>query len=379
MWELTRRKTLTLLIKSGMQDICENLIKGRIKFVEGEKPNGSPVRIHGAPRSVDYRILKGRDSLKGAFNVSVYIYGSLAFDRIMDFPGRFTDHILPEKIHVLNVCFNVNGLKEHFGGTAGNIAFALASLGERPVIMATAGKDFGPYREWLDRKNISCEHVEIVNQEHTASAYITTDKADNQITGFNPGAMKHTTSFEPSGEQAQDSLAIIAAGNLDDMKRYARVFRERGIPYILDPGQSLNIWDSKSLVEAITGSSVFISNDYELDLTLKHTGLTSEELMDRTGMIVTTKGEEGSVIATKEKRYVIPAVPAKRVVDPTGAGDAYRAGLIKGLREKRDLETCGRMGSAISSFAVEAYGTQEYLCDIESFALRYKQFFGTEL
>ncbi len=315
---------------------------------------------------------------RGAFNVAIYISGSLAFDRIMDFPGRFVDHILPEKIHVLNVCFNVNGLKEHFGGTAGNIAFALASLRESPIIMAAAGKDFGPYRDWLVGKNISCEAIEIVADEHTAGAYITTDKSDNQITGFNPGAMKHATSYKPS-KSGDDSLGIIAAGNLDDMKRYANDFRSAGIPYILDPGQSLNIWDAKSLVEAITGSYIFISNDYELDLTLKHTGLTVKELLNRTQIIVTTKGDEGSVITTVEKEYIIPVVPARQVVDPTGAGDAYRAGLIKGLREKRGLEICGRMGAAIASFAVEAYGTQEYRCDPESFQARYRECFGTGL
>ena len=308
--------------------------------------------------------------------MSIFVSGSLAMDRIMDFPGKFSDHILPDKIHVLNVCFNVNGLKEHFGGTAGNIGYGLAQLNEKPVLLASAGKDFAPYRAWLEKNLVVCDFVKIVDNEFTASAYITTDQSDNQITGFNPGAMKHPTYFEFEGPGAHSSIGIVAAGNLDDMRGYAARFRENSIPYILDPGQSLNIWDGPSMIKALTGSKIFISNDYELDLTLKLTGLTLSSLKDKTEAVVTTKGEEGSVISTKSGEIKIPVVKADRVLDPTGAGDAYRAGLIKGLIMGKDLLECGRMGSTIASFAVEVYGTQEYTCTQDQFRQRYETAFG---
>jgi adenosine kinase len=294
----------------------------------------------------------------------------------MDFPGRFADHILPEKIHVLNVCFNVNGMKEHFGGTAGNISYGLSLLGERPVIVASVGKDFDPYRNWMARNKLVLDHVRIVDEEFTASAYITTDRSDNQITGFNPGAMRYPTNLDLTAYQAMESIGIIAAGNLDDMKGYALKFREHSIPYILDPGQSLNIWDAESLTEALTGSMVFISNDYELDLTTNLTGLTVSEMLDRTQTIITTKGELGSTITTRDGDVFIPAVKAEKVADPTGAGDAYRAGLIKGLIQGKSMIESGRMGAALSSFAVEVHGTQEYGCSPEQFKKRYESTFS---
>jgi len=295
----------------------------------------------------------------------------------MDFPGKFSDHILPEKIHVLNVCFNVNGVKEHFGGTAGNIAYGLALLGERPVVMAAGGRDFEPYRRWFEQHNITCRYIRMVDTELTAGAYITTDLADNQITGFNRGAMKYPTCRDFDGKSAEGSIGIIAAGNLEDMVGYARIFRDRRIPYIFDPGQSLNIWDPESLLEALTGSMIFISNDYELELTLKHTGLSKALLFERTGIVITTKGEFGSIVATRHEEIHIPAATPEKVVDPTGAGDAFRSGLIKGLVASRDIVTSARMGAVAASFSVEKYGTQEYSFDEMQFRFRFECNFGT--
>jgi adenosine kinase len=308
--------------------------------------------------------------------VPVFISGSVAYDRIMDFPGKFSDHILPEKIHVLNVCFNVNGVKEHFGGTAGNIAYGLALLGERPVVMAACGRDFEPYRRWLEQHRISCRYIRMVEDELTAGAYITTDLADNQITGFNPGAMKYPTYHDFDGTATGGGMGIIAAGNLEDMIGYARIFRERGIPYIFDPGQSLNIWSPDSLLEALTGSRIFISNDYELELTLKHTGISKALLLERTEIVITTKGELGSIVTTRNEEIHIPAAVPERVVDPTGAGDAFRSGLIKGLVTSRDIVTSARMGAVAASFAVERYGTQEYRFEELEFRSRFERNFG---
>ena len=310
----------------------------------------------------------------------VIVSGSLAFDRIMDFPGKFSDHILPDKIHILNVCFAINGLRENFGGTAGNIAYALALFGERPHVVATAGRDFAPYRTWMIAHHLPLEHVTEIQDELTAGAYITTDQSDNQITAFNPGAMKHRARFAPEAGAGHETIAIVAPGNLDDMEHLARTWRERSVPYIFDPGQSLPAWSGDQLLELIRGSLLFISNDYELELTLKKTGRTAEELLELTTAVITTRGESGSVLLHREDgllRTEIAAVKPEKVADPTGAGDAYRAGLIKGLMTSRSalLHGC-RMGATAAAYAVEVYGTQTYRFTPENFNERFTDAFG---
>jgi len=294
----------------------------------------------------------------------------MAYDRIMDFPGHFADHILPEKIHVLNVSFTVNSLVEKFGGTAGNIAYALSLLGEKPTILATMGRDYQRYFEWLRENGISCKNIAIIEDELTAGAYITTDKADNQITGFNAGAMKCPSGFSFDGVDPDESIVIVGPGNLDDMKAYSRACREWGIDYIFDPGQSLPMWTGDELYDCIDGSIILISNDYELDLITKCTCRDRDELLEKTGAIITTLGEAGSRITTLDGDVLIPAVKPRKVLDPTGAGDAYRAGLIKGLIGGCDIVRSARMGSVCSSFAVETYGTQEYRFSLEEFEAR---------
>ncbi len=303
--------------------------------------------------------------------MNIIVSGSLAYDRIMDFPGYFSDHILPEKIHVLNVCFQVNGMKEKFGGTAGNIAYALNLLGEQPIICATMGHDFQRYFDWLSKNDIKTEFIRIIEEEFTASAYITTDQADNQITGFNPGAMKYPTSIDLSAFDPDDTLVIVSPGNLDDMMSYPRLCKERGLEYIFDPGQSLPMWDGRELLQSIDGAKILICNDYELDLIISKTGLKKDDLPALCGAVITTLGEEGSRISTTTGERHISAARARKVQDPTGAGDAYRGGLITGLSRGGDLEHCARMGSACSSFTVESYGTQEYSFTPEEFEERY--------
>ena len=299
--------------------------------------------------------------------MNIVVSGSLAYDRIMDFPGHFADHILPEKIHVLNVCFQVNGLRERFGGTAGNIAYALTLMGEKPVISATIGHDYQRYFEWLAKNGISTEHIKIIEDEFTAGAYITTDRADNQITGFNPGAMKYSSSFDFGKLHPKEAIAIIAPGNLEDMVNYPRACKARGIDYLFDPGQSLPMWNAQELVQTIEGCRILISNDYELDLIMSKTGLNRKALLGRAGVIITTLGELGSQVSTADRGILIPAVKPKKVVDPTGAGDSYRGGLISGLVRGKDIEQCARMGSVCASFAVECHGTQDYRFSPEEF------------
>ena len=306
----------------------------------------------------------------------IIVSGSLAYDRIMDFPGHFSDHILPEKIHVLNVCFQVNGLKEKFGGTAGNIAYALTLMGERPGIAATIGRDYHRYFDWLAQNGIATEYIKIIEDEFTAGAYITTDQADNQITGFNPGAMKRSSSLDFERLHPGQTLVIVSPGNLEDMIRYPRACKARGIDYIFDPGQSLPMLDPKDLVESIEGCRILISNDYELDLIMSKTGLDRAALLNRAGAIIVTLGELGSKIFRREGEISIPAVEPRAVQDPTGAGDSYRGGLISGLVRGKDIEQSARMGSVCASFAVECYGTQEYRFSLEEFNARLSRCFG---
>lgn len=302
--------------------------------------------------------------------MSIIVSGSLAYDRIMNFPGYFSDHILPEKIHVLNVSFTVNGMREKFGGTAGNIAYGLSLLGEKPVVVATAGQDYYRYFQWLADNHIACDHIKVIPEEFTASAYITTDLADNQITGFNPGAMKYPSDFDFDKIDRRQCTTIIAPGNLQDMMDYSRACQTKGIAYIFDPGQSLPMWKPEDLLRCIDGSHILISNDYEFDLISSKTGLDKKRLLKLTKAIVTTLGEMGSHVSTPEGEVHIPAVKPRQVQDPTGAGDAYRAGLIKGLAQGESIERSARMGSVCASFCVERYGTQEYRFTPEEFLER---------
>jgi len=308
--------------------------------------------------------------------MNIIVAGSLAYDRIMDFPGYFSEHILPEKIHILNVCFQVNGLKEKFGGTAGNIAYALTLMGEKPIISAAIGHDYHRYFEWLGKIGLSTEYTKIIEEEFTAGAYITTDRADNQITGFNPGAMKYSSALDFDQLHPQQTMLIISPGNLEDMMHYPGRCQALGIDYIFDPGQSLPMLEAKALVQAIDGCRILISNDYELDLIMAKTGLDQDALLLRAQAIITTLGEHGSRIITGEGGLTIPAVPPRKVEDPTGAGDSYRGGLISGLVQGRNLEQSARWGSVCASFAVECYGTQDYRFSPEEFNERYRRCFG---
>jgi adenosine kinase len=302
----------------------------------------------------------------------IVVSGSLAYDRIMDFPGHFSDHILPDKIHAINVCFQVNGIQEKFGGTAGNIAYALKLMGENPVISASIGHDYQRYFDWLAKNGLSIENIKIIEDEFTAGAYITTDKADNQITGFNPGAMRYSSVLDLDQFKASKTMVIVSPGNLDDMVSYPRACKKKRIDYIFDPGQSLPMLDAKDLVQAIDGCRILICNDYELELTMSKTELDEGELMERAGAIIVTMGELGSRVYTPDGEIRIPAAKPKQVVDPTGAGDAYRGGLISGLLRGKDIEESARMGSACASFAVECYGTQSYSFTAKEFEERMK-------
>ena len=309
--------------------------------------------------------------------MDILVSGSMAYDRIMDFPGRFADDIVPEKIHMINLSFTVNGLAEKFGGTAGNIAYALALLGERPRILATMGHDYHSYFHWLERCGIATTDIRIVPEELTASAYITTDLAGNQITGFNPGSMKHPSLADFSGLDPADCIALIGPGNLQDMAEYARSYQQMGVFSIFDPGQSLPAWQGEDLASAIKDCRMLISNDYELALVKDKTGLSTSQLLEMVGTIVTTKAEHGTEVISGGGVLQIPAIPTPEVVDPTGAGDAFRGGLIKGLVLKCPIERAAQMGTVCGHYAIQKSGTQEYSFTMEQFTAKLEEHFGS--
>jgi len=302
--------------------------------------------------------------------MQIIVTGSLAYDRIMSFQGHFVDHILPEKLHVLNVCFQVDGITEKFGGTAGNIAYALTLMGEKPIISAAIGHDYHKYFEWLTQHGIPTDHVRIIKEEFTAGAYITTDKADNQITGLNPGAMKYSSNLEFDALDPAETLLIVSPGNLDDMINYPLSCKAKGIDYIFDPGQSLPMLRPEDLVQAIDGCRILICNDYELDLIMSKTSLRKTDLLALTKTIIVTLGEAGSRIISGACETPIPISSPRQVLDPTGAGDSYRGGLLSGLVRGLDILESARLGSVCASFAVECYGTQTYVFTPEDFRSR---------
>jgi len=308
--------------------------------------------------------------------MEILVSGSLAYDRIMNFPGRFSDHIMPDKIHMINVSFAVNGLTERFGGTAGNIAYALSLLGETPRILGTVGHDYHPYFQWLDQHGLATQDIRVVPEELTASAYITTDTADNQMTSFNPGSMKHPSGFDFSGVDPAQCVAIIAPGNLQDMAEYAKACQLLGIFSIFDPGQSLPAWQGDDLASSIGRCRMLVCHDYELNLIQHSTSLSMDQLLAMVDTVIVTKGDQGSEVLRRDGSVRIPAVPTDKAVDPTGAGDAYRGGLIKGLVLGYPVERGAQMGTVCAHYAVQGYGTQEYTFTMGEFTAELEQHFG---
>ena len=309
--------------------------------------------------------------------MSIYLAGSLAFDRIMTFPGKFEDHILPEKLHILNVCFLINNMEQKRGGTAGNIAHSLAMLGERPLIVASVGVDFNDYEAVLRKRGLPLEGLRRVPDMITAGAYITTDLGSNQITGFYPAAMNVPSDYAfPNADPAVD-LALIGPTNADDMRRLPKLFREKGIRYIFDPGQQIPVFTGPELLDAVTGSAMLITNDYELELIMHATGLGRDELRARTGCLITTLGEKGSIVYEQDRETAIGIAAPAGIVDPTGCGDAYRAGLLKGMLSGLSLPESARLGAVCASYCVEHAGPQEHLFSLSDFACRYAAAFGT--
>jgi adenosine kinase len=296
----------------------------------------------------------------------------MAWDTIMVFKDKFSNHILPDKIHRLNVSFLVPGLRREFGGCAGNIAYNLKLLGDIGYPMATVGRDFGPYREWMSKQGVPAEHIKVFDSEHTAQAFITTDLDDNQITAFHPGAMQQSHANKVS--DAKDvAIGIVAPDGRDGMIQHAEQFAAAKIPFIFDPGQGLPMFggdDIKRFVEQATWVAV---NDYEWELVQQKTGWTAKDVTQRVKALIVTRGSQGSVIYTPEGEIEIPCAKARAVVDPTGCGDAYRAGLLHGLLHGLDWRTTGRIASLLGAIKIESLGTQNHRFTRAEFEARLKE------
>jgi adenosine kinase len=312
--------------------------------------------------------------------VAVLVSGSVAVDHIMVFQGRFKDVILPDRVHALNVAFHVPQLRRTFGGCAANIAYNLRLLGDDPLVLATVGgADFDEYAAWLDRCGVRRDWIRPLAGESTAGAYITTDLDDNQIIGFHPGAMDraHEVRVEDVAEPVE--LGIVSPNGRRAMVEHARALKARGVPTIVDPGQGLPILAREELAEMIEGAFVYVVNDYEWSLTVERSGLTGDAIASRAQAVIVTRGAQGSLLRRGDDVVEVPAVPAERVIDPTGAGDAYRAGLLHGLSRGLPLETAARVGSLLGCLQVGHPGTQALTLDAADFRARFERAFGAPL
>ena len=306
------------------------------------------------------------------------ICGSVAYDTIMVFQDQFKKHILPDQIHILNVSFLVPDMRREFGGCAGNIAYSLKMLGGDPLIMAAAGQDWQPYAYRLDKLRLSQAHVRQVPQAFTAQAFITTDLDDNQITAFHPGAMNFSH-LNHIGDAKDVGLGIVSPDGREGMLQHAREFHEAGIPFIFDPGQGLPMFNGEELMDFIRQADYVTTNDYEAQMMQDRTGKTVEELSKLVKAFILTQGAQGSRIYSKGGIEVIPAVKPARVLDPTGCGDAYRAGLLFGIANDMDWATTGRLASLIGSIKIAERGAQNHLFDHAQIVTRFQESFGRTL
>lgn len=310
--------------------------------------------------------------------MSALICGSLAYDTIMAYPEPFKNHILSDKVHILNVCFEVPELRREFGGTAGNIAYNLKLLGDESYPMGTVGVDFKPYAEWMDKHGISRNYIKEIPGAYTAQAFITTDTDNNQITAFHPGAMQRAHEQTIPVDRGV-TLGAVAPDGREGMLQHARQFYDAGIPFLFDPGQGLPLFSGKELKEFLDMATWVAVNDYESQMLERKTELTAYEIADRVAALIVTWGAKGSVIYNKQRRIDVPAAKAPEVRDPTGCGDAYRAGLMYGLMHDLDWETTGSIASLMGAIKIASRGTQNHHFSREEFAQRFEETFGYKL
>lgn len=306
------------------------------------------------------------------------ICGSMAYDTIMVFPDQFKKHILPDKIHMLNVAFLVPEMRKEFGGTAGNIAYNLNLLGGKPQIMATVGNDFDQYSSWLNKHQISEACIRRIEGSFTAQAFITTDLDDNQITAFHPGAMNFSHENKVS-DAANIKLGIIAPDGRDGMFEHAQAFKDQGIPFMFDPGQGLPMFNGDELLHFIGMADYMALNDYEAQLTQEKTGLTLDAIASKVQALIVTLGSQGSHIYTQGQRLEIPCVEASAIVDPTGCGDAYRSGLLYGITHDWDWTQSGQLAAVMGAIKIASRGGQNHTPSQAEIVARYETAFGSKI
>jgi len=310
--------------------------------------------------------------------MTALICGSMAYDTVMVFEGRFRDHILPDRLHVLNVSFLAPSMRRNFGGCAGNIAYNLQLLGGDGLIMATVGHDFAPYAEWLERSGLPLTHVLIVADQFTAQAYITTDLENNQITAFHPGAMNYSH-LNRITDSSGVKLGIVSPDGRQGMLEHAEQFAAAGVPFVFDPGQGLPMFGEVELRDFVERAAWVAVNDYEASLLSARTGWSLGEIATRVQALIVTRGAEGSWIYADGGRREIPVAKAARIADPTGCGDAYRAGLLFGLARGLDWDTTGRVAALLAAIKIEHHGTQQHRCSPDEFRDRFRADFGYSL
>lgn len=308
---------------------------------------------------------------------AIAVTGSVAYDHIMNFPGRFKDHILADKLHILNVSFLVQDLRRQRGGCAANIAHAMVLHGLDARLVAAVGSDFQEYRRWLEERGVGLDDVRVHEDLLTASCFITTDRDNNQITGFYPGAMGRASELHLAELAARPALVTISPNDPQAMRAYPRECRELGLPFIYDPGQQVIALSGEELLDGLTGARAIVSNDYELETVQRKTGCSVEALLERCEAVVVTLGERGSRAHVRGGETItVEAAPVRAVVDPTGAGDAFRGGLVRGLTSGADWETSLRLGGLTASYCVEVQGTTGYAFTWDEFAERFSEAYG---
>jgi adenosine kinase len=310
--------------------------------------------------------------------MSILVSGSVALDHIMIFPDRFKDHILPDKLHILNVSFNISSLETHFGGVAGNIAYQLRQLGADPLILAAVGNDFGPYAAHLDAHGVRRDAILALEDVRTPQGFVTTDLDGNQIWAFYEGAMARSHEARLADVDEDFEVGIVSADGKQAMIDHARELKGRGVPTFIDQSHGLPMLDADELIEMIDGCAGYVVNDYEWSLTLDKTGLSEVQLGERCDSVIITKGAAGSEIREGSSVFEIPPVEASDVVDPTACGDAYRAGLLFGRSQGLGWDVAGRIGSLLGSLQVATRGAQNLELDLDSFRASYKKAFGSD-
>ncbi len=311
--------------------------------------------------------------------MSIVCTGSIAYDYIMSFPGYFKDHIIPDKLESISLSFLVDSMVRQRGGTAPNIAYNLALLGEAPRLMGTVGEDFDDYRTWLEERGVDTSLVKVIEGEYTASFFANTDLGNAQIASFYTGAMAYSKDLSLKDIDTKDiDLVMISPNDPTAMKRYVHECIELGIPYLFDPGQQVVRVDPQDIGEGIqSAQSVFI-NEYEFELIQKHTGLTAKQIIEAVDFLVVTCGECGSDVYVKDEQYKIPIVEPEVVADPTGVGDAFRGGFLRGLRFGFDWQTAGQMGALAATYCLEKRGTQNHSYTLQEFVARYRKTFDDQ-